>query len=221
MALTSFQTLTDTPTLDQQIDELGQLHLEMQRLRNRASHLLGAIAAYNGPIGPAYGAIVETFAEDAAKIVDGRKEAEFAAAPFDGKNVRAQSRLCHAIADFRAVGEALIGDTIAAQTGAAAQLGATVSTIIDTTQYSLQNPFTKDPEVLDTLSAPLLRRVEKYQAGIQSKKGLLGRFRSLVSDGQAENQRLADEVQVLRGAQGPGTPPVPAAPRRTRRTRRT
>lgn len=225
MPLSPFSLLTATPTVRQQIEQIQSLSKELQQLRDRSSQVLGAIAAYAGPPGPAYGPIVETFADDAARIVEGRRAQEFAAAPFDGDHIRAQAQLCHLLDGLRSLGELLVGDTAAAQAGATAQLGGTVSAVADATQYSLQSPFCKDQEQLETLAAPLLRRLDKYEGGLQKKKGVLGRFRTLLGQAEAEKQQLSEEVQSLRsGAVAPAPAPRPAAPlpapRRARRSRR-
>src|SRR5690349_12550122 len=133
MPVSAHQPLTTTRTLQQQLDELAQIHKDMEQLRTRAGALLDTIASYAGPPGPAYGPIAETFAEDAAVVVDARKATEFAAAPFDGEYIRTQARLVHALSGFRALGDLLVSDTTAAQAGASAQLGNTLAVVVDVT----------------------------------------------------------------------------------------
>lgn len=199
--------------------ELTRLHGDLEQVLIQSRPLLAALAASGEGVGPGYGALTESLAEEAAAVVDRRREVEFAAASFDGQTLRAQAALVHLVANLRTLAEDLGDLTSQAHTGATGALGSTIRTVVEVTQSSLSNPLARDTEELRTIAGPLLGRVEAHHRGIQQTRNRLERLRTAVAEAEAEKQRLSEQLRRL-GASPPLSPSAPPSPPRRRRRKR-
>jgi hypothetical protein len=211
----------ETPVMNEAITEIESIQAEAEVLQQRLDAVAGRLA-YAGPASTGFGPATDAITDEAAIVVDRRADAEFAAAPFDGDNVRAQGTLQRAATNLRFTLEGVTKTIVSLQSSATSQLGNTLYLVVDTTRGAVAHPFTADPAALRATGLRLLRRVDAYNESIQSKRGQNGRFRATIAEVQADNERLSTELQASQAVAHPSAAPSPAAPagRTGRRTRR-